>query len=117
MAELVDALVSNTSERKFVSVRSRLQVQSSSINDGLFIYVNSMYFVYAIKSLKKDWVYVGITDNLDRRLNQHNKGYNRSTKPYAPFAMVYSEEHPDRASARLREKYLKTASGKRWLKK
>ena len=76
-----------------------------------------MYFVYAIKSLKKDWVYVGITDNLERRLNQHNKGYNRSTKPYLPFEMVYVEKHPDRTSARVREKYLKTASGKRWLKK
>ena len=75
-----------------------------------------MYYVYAIRSLKKDWVYVGITDHLDRRLDQHNKGYNRSTKPYAPFEMVYWEEQPDRVSARQREKYLKTASGKRWLK-
>ena len=76
-----------------------------------------MYYVYAIQSLKKDWLYVGITDNLERRLEQHNKGYNRSTKPYLPFQLVYFEEKVDRKSARLREKYLKTASGKRWLKK
>ncbi|MCB2194222.1 MAG: GIY-YIG nuclease family protein [Bacteroidetes bacterium] len=75
-----------------------------------------MYYVYAIKSLIKDWIYVGITDNLERRLNQHNKGQNRSTKPYIPFVLVYFEEESDRESARLREKYLKTASGKRWLK-
>ena len=75
-----------------------------------------MYYVYAIKSLKKDWLYVGITDSLERRLNQHNKGQNRSTKPYAPFKLVYFEKTTDRQSARVREKYLKTASGKRWLK-
>ena len=75
-----------------------------------------MYYVYAIKSLKKDWLYVGITDSLERRLNQHNKGQNRSTKPYAPFKLVYFEKATDRQSARVREKYLKTASGKRWLK-
>jgi putative endonuclease len=75
-----------------------------------------MYYVYAIKSLIKDWIYVGITDNLERRLNQHNKGQNRSTKPYIPFVLVYFEEESDREFARLREKYLKTASGKRWLK-
>ena len=75
-----------------------------------------MYYVYAIKSLKKDWLYVGITDSLERRLHQHNKGQNRSTKPYAPFKLVYFEKTTDRQSARVREKYLKTASGKRWLK-
>jgi len=76
-----------------------------------------MYYVYAIKSLKKNWLYVGITDNLERRLNQHNKGQNRSTKPYVPFELVYFEEVLNRESAREREKYLKTASGKRWLRK
>ncbi len=75
-----------------------------------------MYFVYAIKSLVKEWIYVGMTSNLERRLSQHNLGHNKSTKPYSPFKLVYFEKQPDRHSAREREKYLKTASGKRWLK-
>jgi len=75
-----------------------------------------MYYVYAIKSTIKNWIYVGMTNDLDRRLKQHNLGQNRSTKPYAPFVLVYSEKQSDRISAREREKYLKTASGKRWLK-
>jgi len=75
-----------------------------------------MYYVYAIKSSQKDWLYVGITNNLERRLSQHNKGYNKSTKPYIPFKLVYLEEASDRKSARIREEHLKTASGKRWLK-
>jgi len=75
-----------------------------------------MYYVYALKSKVKDWIYVGITSDLDRRLRQHNLGQNKSTKPYLPFELVYSQELPDRPSARKREKYLKSGSGKRWLK-
>ena len=66
--------------------------------------------------MKKDWLYVGITDSLERRPDQHNKGQNRSTKSYAPFKLVYFEKTTDRQLARYEEKYLKTASGKRWLK-
>ena len=75
-----------------------------------------MYFVYAIKSLRKDWIYVGITNDLQRRLKQHNSGWNKSTKPYRPFELIYSEEQPDRKAARKQEKYLKSSAGKRWLK-
>jgi putative endonuclease len=84
---------------------------------AFFIQKNeAMYYVYAIKSLIRNWIYVGMTSNIDRRLKQHNSGHNKSTKPYAPFKLVYSETQPDREHARKREKYLKTASGKRWLK-
>jgi putative endonuclease len=75
-----------------------------------------MYTVYAIKSGKKDWIYVGMTENLERRLQQHNKGYNTSTKPYAPFDLIYSEQQPTREAARTREKYLKTTTGKSYLR-
>ncbi len=75
-----------------------------------------MYFVYPIKSLNYDWVYVGITNDVQRRLNQHNAGYNISTKHYRPFVLIYSEMLPDRKSARKKEKYLKSGSGKKWLK-
>jgi putative endonuclease len=44
-----------------------------------------MYFVYTIKSQKKDWIYVGMTDHIERRLPQHNAGFNKSTKPYVLF--------------------------------
>jgi putative endonuclease len=75
-----------------------------------------MYFVYAIKSVEQSYIYVGLTDNLDRRLNQHNKGYNKSTKPYRPFFCFYVEEYSTRPEARKREIFLKKASGKRFLK-
>ncbi|MBQ4818621.1 GIY-YIG nuclease family protein [Aquimarina sp. MMG016] len=72
-----------------------------------------MIFVYALLSEVKDWIYVGMTDNLDRRVLQHNKGYNKSTAPYRPFTLLFKEEYPNRIEARKREKYLKSAAGKR----
>ena len=74
------------------------------------------YFVYAIASIEKDWIYVGMTDNVIRRFNEHQKGYEKTTKPYRPFILIYSEECIDRSSARIREKYWKAASGKKKLR-
>ena len=75
-----------------------------------------MITVYAINSISRNYIYVGMTNDLDRRLFDHNSGYNRTTKPYSPFTLIYREEFPDRASARKKEKYLKTGVGKEFLR-
>jgi putative endonuclease len=75
------------------------------------------YFVYAIKSLSKNYIYVGLTNNLERRIQEHNSGKGRSTKLYAPFRLIYSEKVGIRVEARKREKYLKSGIGKEFLKK
>ena len=72
--------------------------------------------VYAIKSLSRNYIYVGLTENLSRRLKQHNSGQNKTTKPYLPFKLIYKETTIDRISARKREKYLKSGIGKEYLK-
>ena len=74
------------------------------------------YYVYALKSISHDRLYVGITNNTKQRLIQHNSGYTKSTKPYRPWKLVYCEKTPDRPSAREKEKYLKTGYGKEMLK-
>ena len=75
-----------------------------------------MFTVYAIKSLSHNFIYVGITEKLDDRLSRHNNGYVRSTKKFAPFKLIYSETCIDGLTARGREKFLKSTSGKRFLK-
>jgi putative endonuclease len=50
-----------------------------------------MFMVYAIKSQKFDFIYVGMTENLTSRIERHNRGHNQSTKHYAHFEFVYSE--------------------------
>ena len=75
-----------------------------------------MYYVYAIKSLEHDRVYVGFTSNLDTRLREHNNGKTKSTKYYRPWTLLYSEEFTSRAAARKREIELKSGAGKEFLK-
>ena len=74
------------------------------------------YVVYAISSKIRNYIYVGLTSDFESRLERHNKGYEKTTKPYRPFVLIYSEIQDDRVSARIREKYWKGASGKRKLR-
>ena len=75
-----------------------------------------MYYVYAISSIVRNYIYVGMTDNHVRRIAQHNKGYERTTRPYKPYKTILIEEYPDSKAARAREKYLKSGIGKEFLK-
>ncbi len=75
-----------------------------------------MYFVYAIKSVNKNYIYVGLTNDLKRRFHQHNTGLNKTTKPYKPFQLIIYETYDTRLQARKREKYLKSGIGKEYLK-
>jgi putative endonuclease len=75
-----------------------------------------MFMVYAIKSVKRNYIYVGISNNLSRRLDEHNDGKNKTTKPYKPFKLIYSESFKTRSEARKREIYFKSDSGKEFLK-
>jgi len=77
---------------------------------------NGIFFVYAIKSTTRSYIYVGLTDNPKRRLDKHKKGFSKTTKPYAPFTRIYLEEVETRDQARIRENYLKSGSGKEFLK-
>lgn len=75
-----------------------------------------MYWVYALQSLSRKYIYVGLTNNLQRRINEHAVGKNKTTRPYRPFTLLYSEKAIDRIEARKREKYLKSGVGKEFLK-
>jgi putative endonuclease len=77
---------------------------------------NQKYFVYAISSEVRNYIYVGMTNNLERRISDHNYGYNKTTKPYIPFKVIYTEEFDSRIVARQKEKYLKSGVGKEFLK-
>ena len=65
------------------------------------------YFFYVLKSQKTGKAYYGITDNLKRRLYQHNHGQNQSTKPDMPWKLVYAEMYQSKQLAEQREKMIK----------
>jgi len=71
-----------------------------------------MYYVYILQSLKTGKLYIGHTDNLSRRLEEHNTSRGGTyTRQNGPWILVYSENHPDRPSAINRERYLKSTRG------
>ena len=74
------------------------------------------YYVYVLRSLSDRQFYVGLTDNLPKRLQEYNAGQVSSTNQRVPFELLYWEGSLNRSDAAQREKYLKTAWGKRYLK-
>ena len=74
-----------------------------------------MIIVYVIESLFDQTWYTGMAKNALDRLSEHNSGKNRFTKGHRPWKIIYTEQHTDWNMGRLREKYLKTAAGKKWL--
>jgi len=77
---------------------------------------SSMFFyVYILESLKDGNKYVGYTNNLKRRLEEHKKGLSFSTKFRLPFILIYFEGCLNKEDAKRRENYLKTTQGRRFL--
>ncbi len=74
-----------------------------------------MITVYSLKSLERNYIYVGMTADLDRRMNEHNTGHERTTRPYAPFKLIFTEQFDNRILGRQKEKYLKSGIGKEFL--
>ncbi|MDO8555194.1 MAG: GIY-YIG nuclease family protein [bacterium] len=70
-----------------------------------------LYFVYILKSLKDNRYYIGQTDNLEERINKHNRGEVKSTKSRIPFVLIKKEIFYTRSEARKRENYLKRLKG------
>ena len=75
-----------------------------------------MYCVYVLKSIKDGELYVGRTRDLEARFIEHNKGKVTSTKRRCPFRIIYVELGNNIKDAAHREKYPKTAWGKRYLR-
>ncbi len=117
MAELVDAADSKSAVRKDVQVRFLFWApgETFSILRRFFIFT-TMFTVYSIKSIDRNYIYVGLTNNIERRFNEHQKGQNKTTAPYRQFVLIYQEKFPTRTEARKREIYLKTGIGKEFLK-
>ncbi len=63
--------------------------------------------VYILRSLKKKWYYVGSTNNMSRRLREHNKGLVRATKAHCPLFIIFNKNFNTEHEARLYEQKVK----------
>ena len=74
------------------------------------------YYVYVLKSEVGDSWYIGYTEDIENRIQQHNNGESLYTKRKIPWRIIYYEVSFDKYDAIAREKYLKTGMGRRYLK-
>ena len=75
------------------------------------------HYIYLIQSKKTGQLYKGYTTDLKKRLVEHNRGLNFSTKTQKPWEIIHYEAYLDERDAKRREKYLKTSQGMRLLQR
>ncbi len=76
-----------------------------------------MVQIYVLYSHSAQKYYVGMTKNLQQRIREHNAGKSTFTAAYKPWILIYSETEESYSTARIREKYLKSAAGKKFIQK
>ena len=69
------------------------------------------HYIYILKSIGFNRHYVGYTIDVERRIKEHNSGNTRSTNPFKPWKLIYSEEFTDKSEAYKREWHLKHRKG------
>jgi putative endonuclease len=79
------------------------------------IKLKQMFFVYILQSYQNDKHYIGSTQNLDRRLKEHNAGKVRSTKALIPYRIIYKEAFPSYTGARKRELDIKKRKSRKYI--
>jgi len=71
------------------------------------------YFIYILQSLVDGTYYIGSTQDLEARLERHNEGRSKYTKPKRPWKMIYYEEYDRRSNAARREKEIKSRKSRK----
>jgi putative endonuclease len=77
---------------------------------------SKVYYIYILKSESTGKLYTGQTNNLERRIKEHNTRIKRYTSNKGPWKLIYSEKFESRELAMKREKILKTGKGREFIK-
>lgn len=76
-----------------------------------------MHYVYVLRSLSDNGLYIGYSANLRRRLVQHDGGLAIATSHRGPWRLIYYEAYLEQVDALGRERFLKSGSGRSFLKR
>jgi len=76
-----------------------------------------MFYFYILQSRKNGKLYIGLANDLKKRLASHNRGTNLSTKPNIPYKLIHYSAFIDKQDAVECEKYFKTTAGWRRIKR
>ena len=74
-----------------------------------------MYYVYILLSERDQKRYMGFTQDLERRIVEHNSGLVKSTKNRIPLKLIYFERFENKVEAMKREKFFKSGKGREFL--
>jgi putative endonuclease len=107
VAEWLKALVSKTS----MGLRS---IEGSNPSPSAILHVMITVYVLEGTTGKR---YVGITNNLERRLIEHRNHTTKGSQIIGTFTLLHVEQLSDYATARAREKFLKSGQGRVWLRR
>jgi putative endonuclease len=75
-----------------------------------------VYYVYVLRSITDDGLYIGYSANLRKRIREHRKGLSFATSFRGPWRLIYYEAYLDQRDAVGRERYLKSGAGRRFLR-
>jgi len=76
-----------------------------------------MHYVYILQTEYNNETYIGCTNDLQRRIVEHNSGKVSSTKKKIPYTLIHYEAFLNQQDAFAREQFLKTGWGKKFIKK
>lgn len=77
--------------------------------------MSEVVFVYVLKSRERPIRYVGITTDPQRRMTEHNTHSDTVKRQLGDYSIILVEEYANHAEARIREKWLKSGRGRKWL--
>jgi len=75
-----------------------------------------MFYTYVLRSLKDGKMYIGFTQDLRKRIKEHQNGKAAATECRRPLEMIFYEAYQNKYDALRREKYLKSTKGKMTLR-
>jgi putative endonuclease len=75
-----------------------------------------MYYVYILRSVKSSKLYKGFTNDLKRRIKEHNSGCSEFTRNNGPWELIYYEAFLSKIDAQREEKYLKSGKERERIK-
>ena len=74
-----------------------------------------MYSVYILFSKKLNRYYVGYTNNIERRLSEHNRKKGKYTDAGIPWKLVYTEKFENKIDATKRENFIKLKKSRKYI--
>jgi putative endonuclease len=94
----------------------RIEVSEAFDSGSIPDEATKIFYTYVLQSINNGSFYKGHCSDLNKRLLEHNQGKTKSIKQLIPFKIIYFETFDDLNNAIKREKYFKSAAGRKFLK-